>query len=178
MDCPGDGRSPGSITAKVALYIFSDHGMANCDEHLDLRAKIDVLGLRMGIDYAVVYDSTMARFWFLRDGVREQITAALAGVPEGRIVPDAELEKMHALFPDRAFGELIFLVREGVLIVPSHMGERPIRAMHGYHPTDPQSYATLMTNQPEIPADVTAIPHIFQLMKQEAEASLATAASV
>jgi hypothetical protein len=163
---------------EVALYIFSDHGMANCDVHLDLRSKIDALGLRMGVDYAVVYDSTMARFWFLRDGVREQIAAVLGQVPEGRIVPDAELEEMHALFPDRAFGELIFLVREGVLIVPSHMGERPIRAMHGYHPTDPQSYATLMTNQPEIPEDVTAIPHIFQLMKQEAEASLATAAAV
>jgi len=163
---------------EVALYIFSDHGMANCDEHIDLRAKIDVLGLKMGIDYAVVYDSTMARFWFLRDGVRERIEAALAGIPEGRIVPDAELEEMRALFADRYFGELIFLMREGALIVPSHMGERPIRAMHGYHPTDPQSYATLMTNQPGIPGEITAIPHIFNLMKQEAEASLASAAGV
>lgn len=153
---------------EVALYIFSDHGMANCDELLDLRAKIDPLGLKMGVDYAVVYDSTMARFWFLREGVRAQIERVLGTVPEGRIVPDEELEKMHALFPDRQFGELIFLVREGVLIVPSHMGERPIRAMHGYHPTDPQSYATLMTNQSSIPEDVTAIPHIFNLMKQEA----------
>jgi len=163
---------------EVALYVFSDHGMANCDEHLDLRVKIDALGLKMGVDYAVVYDSTMARFWFLRDGVRDQIAGVLGEVPQGRIIPDAELEEMHALFPDRSFGELIFLVREGVLIVPSHMGERPIRAMHGYHPTDPQSYATLMTNQPSIPEDVTAIPHIFQLMKQEAEASLTTAVGV
>jgi hypothetical protein len=162
---------------EVALYIFSDHGMANCDEHIDLRARIDALGLRMGIDYAVVYDSTMARFWFLRDGVRERIAAVLAAVPQGRIVPDAELEEMQALFPDRAFGELIFLMREGVLIVPSHMGERPIRAMHGYHPTDPQSYATLMTNQSSIPEEVTAIPHIFQLMKHEAEASLGVEAT-
>jgi hypothetical protein len=163
---------------EVALYIFSDHGMANCDVHIDLMAKIDALGFKMGEDYAVVYDSTMARFWFLREGVREKVEAALATVPEGRIVPDAELEEMHALFEDRAFGELIFLMREGVLIVPSHMGERPIRAMHGYHPTDPQSYATLMTNQPEIPEDVTAIPHIFNLMKQEAEASLAAPVEV
>jgi hypothetical protein len=159
----------------VALYIFSDHGMANCDEHLDLRARIDALGLQMGVDYAVVYDSTMARFWFLREGVRARIEATLQAIPEGRIVPDTELEQMHALFPDRAFGELIFLVREGVLIVPSHMGERPIRAMHGYHPTDPQSYATLMTNQSSIPEEITAIPHIFNLMKQEAEMALAPA---
>src|SRR5581483_2062233 len=49
---------------EVRLYVFSDHGMANCDRHLDLRARIDPLGLRVGVDYAVIYDSTMARFWF------------------------------------------------------------------------------------------------------------------
>jgi hypothetical protein len=63
---------------------------------------------------------------------------------------------------------LIFLVKEGVLIVPSHMGERPIRAMHGYHPTDRHSHAALLTNQPEIPAEITSIPDIFKLMKRDA----------
>ena len=48
------------------------------------------------------------------------------------------------------------------------MGERPIRAMHGYHPTDPQSYATLFTNQPSIPDDITHIPHIYRLMENAA----------
>ena len=83
-------------------------------------------------------------------------------------MPDDELQRYHALFEDRYFGETIFLVREGVLIVPSHMGERPIRAMHGYHPTDPQSYATLCTNQPVIPDEVTHIPHICRLMEKTA----------
>ena len=31
---------------EVRLYIFSDHGMANCDEWLDLRVKVDTLNLR------------------------------------------------------------------------------------------------------------------------------------
>ena len=83
-------------------------------------------------------------------------------------MPDEELERLHCLFPDRHFGELIFLVQEGVLIVPSHMGERPIRAMHGYHPNDPQSYAALLTNQPALPGDITAIPDIFKLMTRDA----------
>jgi predicted AlkP superfamily pyrophosphatase or phosphodiesterase len=152
----------------VRLYVFSDHGMANCDRLVDLKAQIDALPVQMGRDYAVVYDSTMARFWFFHAEARRRITEALERVPEGRIVPDAELEDLHALFDDRYFGELIFLVQEGVLIVPSHMGERPIRAMHGYHPTDPQSYAALLTNQPSIPEAVTHIPHIFRLMEQEA----------
>jgi hypothetical protein len=92
----------------------------------------------------------------------------LQKVPQGRILPDDELERMRARFEDRYFGELIFLVKEGVLIVPSHMGERPIRAMHGYHPTDPHSYASLLTNQEAIPEDVTAIPHIYRLMERDA----------
>jgi hypothetical protein len=155
--------------AEVRLYVFSDHGMANCDELLDLRAKIDKLPLRVGSDYSVVYDSTMARFWFFNDHARQLIAQALQKIPQGRIIPDAELAEMRTLFTDRYFGELIFLVKEGVLIVPSHMGERPIRGMHGYHPTDKHSYASLMTNHTDVPDEITAIPHIFQLMTRDAE---------
>jgi hypothetical protein len=157
----------------VPLYIFSDHGMANCDEHLDLKSKIESLPIQMEKDYAVVYDSTMARFWFFNERSRKLVTEALQNTPQGRIIPDSELEQMRALFADRYFGELIFLVKEGVLIVPSHMGERPIRAMHGYHPTDKHSYATLFTNRDELPLQVNAIPEIFKLMTFEAENAFA-----
>jgi hypothetical protein len=150
----------------VTLHVFSDHGMANCDVHLDLVKQIDALGLHIGKDYNVVYDSTMARFWFFNDNARQRITAALNTVNEGRIVPDDELKAIRAYFEDGRFGELIFLVREGTLIVPSHMGERPIRAMHGYHPHDPQSYATLFSSTADVPADITHIPHIHRLMAQ------------
>lgn len=154
--------------SEVHLYIFSDHGMANCDVLVDLKAKIDALRLQMGRDYVVVYDSTMARFWFFNDNARRLVAEALGKVPEGRILADEELRRFNAFFEDRYFGELIFLMKEGVLIVPSHMGERPIRAMHGYHPHDPQSYSTLCTNQPSIPEDITHIPHICRLMEKTA----------
>lgn len=154
---------------EVRLYVFSDHGMANCDVHLDLKAKVEALGLKIEKDYAVVYDSTMARFWFFNENARVQIANCLQQVPEGRIMQDNELKSLRAYFPDGKFGELIFLVKEGVLIVPSHMGERPIRAMHGYHPADKHSYATLFTNQPQIPDEVVAIPHVYNLMQFDAE---------
>jgi hypothetical protein len=154
---------------EVRLYIFSDHGMANCDELLDLKAIVDALPVRMERDYAVVYDSTLARFWFFNSRARQLIAECLRRVPQGRILPDEELEALHCLFPDRYFGELIFLVNEGVLIVPSHMSQRPIRAMHGYHPRDKHSYAALLSNQPNIPADIVAIPDIYRLMTRDAE---------
>jgi hypothetical protein len=154
---------------EVDLTLFSDHGMANCDRLLDLPARIGLLGLRMGVDFAVVYDSTMARFWFLNDRARGLVPESLKCVPEGRILSDAELRELGTLFPDRYFGEMIFLVEEGVLIVPSHMGERPIRAMHGYHPDAPHSYASLLTSYPDVPDGVTDIPHVYQLMAAQAE---------
>jgi hypothetical protein len=156
---------------EVRLYVFSDHGMANCDERLDLKALVEALPLKMPQDYAVVYDSTMARFWFFSDRAREEITALLKSVPQGRMLPDEELERLGTFFPDRRFGELMFLVKEGVLIVPSHMGERPIRAMHGYHPDDKHSYAVLCSNQPDIPDEVEAIPDVFRLMTRDAESA-------
>lgn len=153
---------------EVRLYAFSDHGMANCNEYLDLMKRIEALPLRMEQDYAVVYDSTMARFWFFNDRARELVLDELQHVPQGRVLLDDELARLRTRFPDRRFGELIFLAKEGVLIVPSHMGERPIRAMHGYHPSDRHSYASLVTNQQEIPDRVTAIPHLHDLMKRDA----------
>lgn len=154
---------------EVRLYIFSDHGMANCDVILNLKSKIEPLPFRIGKDYAVVYDSTMARFWFFNDQARQEITAALNKVPLGRILPESELKAMRAHFEDGYFGELIFLADEGVLIAPSHMSERPIRGMHGYHPQAKQSYAMLCTNQADIPEDITGITDIFRLMVRDAE---------
>jgi hypothetical protein len=152
---------------EVQLDVFSDHGMANCDVLLDLKSKIEALSVRAPDDFAVVYDSTMARFWFFNDRSRKEVVDCLKQVPQGRILPDDELKNLQTYFPDHAFGELIFLVQEGVLIVPSHMGERPIRAMHGYHPTDKHSYATICSSQ-EVPDELTAIPHLCELMKERA----------
>ncbi|HZI30783.1 MAG TPA: alkaline phosphatase family protein, partial [Candidatus Binatia bacterium] len=154
---------------EIRLHIFSDHGMANCDELIDLKSRIEALPVRFGRDYVAVYDSTMARFWFFNQEAREFVTYCLKQIPQGRLLPDEELEQLHCLFHDRYFGESIFLMKEGVLIVPSHMGERPIRAMHGYHPADKHSYAALLTNQPEIAADIAAIPDIYKLMTRDAQ---------
>ncbi len=154
--------------SQVRLYVFSDHGMANCNESVDLRKVIDGLGLKMAEDYAVVYDSTMARFWFFNDHARKVVRECLERIPEGRIVEDSELRRLGVLFTDHYFGELIFLLQEGTLIVPSDMGKSRLRGMHGYHPTDKHSYAALSSNQPEIPEEIRAIPDIYKLMLRDA----------
>ncbi len=153
---------------EVRLYIFSDHGMANCTEYLHLRARLEALPVKMGKDYVAVYDSTMARFWFFNEDARRQIERCLSQVSQGSIISDDQLKRWRCFFSDRYFGQLIFLVKEGVLIVPSDMGERPITAMHGYDPAASQSYASLLTNHTDVPDDIAAIPDIYKLMKRDA----------
>lgn len=133
------------------FHVFSDHGMTPVTGSFDLRSELRKTGLAEGADYLVLLDSTMARFWFHAPGAEERMRDALAGVSCGRVLDDDHLRSEGALFEDRRYGELIFLMQPGTLIVPSHMGLRPVAGMHGFDPEDRHSTAMYMTNRPEPP---------------------------
>jgi predicted AlkP superfamily pyrophosphatase or phosphodiesterase len=150
----------------VAWYVFTDHGMHDITEGYNLIADIENTGLRWNKDYAAFYDSTMARFWFLEDGAREKITAALTGHPKGRILSCDELQQEGIWFEDGMYGDLIFLINSGIQIVPSFMGVKQIKGMHGYDPRDADSSASICSNR-ELPAGLTKIHQIYHLMQKE-----------
>lgn len=125
----------------VELMIFSDHGMTDITATCDLQKTIDALGLVYGTDYAAVYDSTMARFWFMHDDARTRITAALGTVTAGRTLTGDDLARYECDFPARQYGELFFLLEPGVLMLPSDLGRSPLAGMHGFAPEDPDSTA-------------------------------------
>ncbi|OGG44597.1 MAG: hypothetical protein A3F84_05560 [Candidatus Handelsmanbacteria bacterium RIFCSPLOWO2_12_FULL_64_10] len=130
----------------VHVYIFSDHGMTDVTDCCDLVAQIDRLGLRFGVDYAAIYDSTMARFWFLKGPARERVVEALRAEPRGEILSEERLAGYGCDFADRGYGELFFLMNPGVLICPSFMGEVPLAGMHGYEPHHKDSLAMFASN--------------------------------
>lgn len=131
----------------VSLSVFSDHGMADVREDYDLKARVDRLGLRFGQDYVAMYDSTMARFWFMESRAERLVRGLLENDEKGRILSDGELAAFGCDFEDRRYGELIFLTRPGVLVCPSFMGERTIAGMHGYDPSDRASTAVFLSNR-------------------------------
>lgn len=136
---------------RVNLTVFSDHGMTDVVGLCDLMTPIQSLGLRFGVDYAAVYDSTMARFWFLNTAARDPITQALQRVEQGRILSARELLEFGCDFPGDKYGELIFMLNPGILLCPSFMGETPLKGMHGYDPRHPDSTASFSTNAPPDP---------------------------
>ena len=151
---------------EVRVFICSDHGMATVDRHVDLMSVIEALPLKFGRDYAAVYDSTMARFWFRNDRARQMVTEALGSLDCGRILVDSELEALGCAFDGQQFGECIFLLQPGAIVLPSHMGRTPITGMHGYHPDHEDSDAALLSNvDPRVP--VEDITDVFRLMKAE-----------
>lgn len=152
---------------EARLFVFSDHGMTDTADTCALMTRINALGLRFGVDYAAVYDSTMARFWFLTSGAREAIAGALEQEPRGRILSDEQLAAWGCDFPERRYGELFFLMDPGVLLCPSFMGERPLAAMHGYAPDDADSVAAFMTNTP-LETPPRRLDGLLALMQAEA----------
>ncbi|MCF7946218.1 MAG: alkaline phosphatase family protein [Spirochaetia bacterium] len=158
----------------VHLYIFSDHGMTNVTSVCDLMGRIRSTGLSPMKDYAAVYDSTMARFWFFSDSAEKKIREALKEESQGHILSEKEKYSYGCDFPKGSYGgsygELFFLLNPGVLLIPSHMGERPIAGMHGYAPEDKDSVASFSSNvkleSKEIPK---RLDELYALMKKEAD---------
>ncbi len=150
----------------VHLYIFSDHGMTAINQLCDLTAKIDRLGFRFGKDYAAMYDSTMARFWFFKDEARKKITSRLAEEPSGEFLSDERLKEYGCYFPDHQYGELFYLMNPGVLICPSFMGRTGMGGMHGYNPYHKDSLAMFASNQVPDPMP-RRLDDLFQLMVKE-----------
>ena len=151
--------------AEVRWHIFSDHGMADTHTCSRMMPEFEQLGLRYGRDYAATWDSTMARFWFLGDaGIRTQVETWLAGRPEGRIVTETELERWGCLFADRRYGELFYVLNEGVIFAPSFMNQRRVPAMHGYDPDLPNSRACWLTSHEveQAPVRIEGIHHVMR----------------
>lgn len=126
---------------EVELHLFSDHGMTDVHTTCNLAQRVETSGLKFGRDYVAVYDSTMARFWYLNPESRQIIRQALTQEELGGWVPPAQLKQWGCDFPGSFYGEDFFLMKPGVLICPSFMGAKPVLGMHGYAPDDPDSVA-------------------------------------
>ena len=158
------------IDPDATLIVTSDHGMTPVREHYDLIKQVESLGFSMPKDYLAVYDSTMGRFWFFSERARQELSALLNSLPCGRILADDELRQLGIFFPDRRYGEMIFLLHPGWLISESDFKVRgwAPAGMHGYHPDDPYSDAVFLSNR-KPPFEVQTIADVYWCMQQAAE---------
>jgi hypothetical protein len=110
------------------LLIMSSYGMLPVTG----RVNVDAIIPPFGEGYVYFLDSTMARFWFHDDRVRQSVLETLTNADFGRIISDDELHQHHTFFPDRRFGEVMFMVNPGLVISPDFYRGAPARGMHTY----------------------------------------------
>ncbi|MBI1798840.1 MAG: alkaline phosphatase family protein [Candidatus Eisenbacteria bacterium] len=156
------------------IYLLSDHGMVDVARTEDVMARLAGLAVGWPRDYVAFFDSTMARFWWRRRAARESVRAALEGAP-GRWLDAGDLDREGTRFADAAYGEDLFLLDPGVLMVPSFMGTSPLAAMHGYDPSHPDMAALLWSNRP-IPREVGHLRDVRGFLESELDALTGSAA--
>lgn len=156
-----------AVDSSATLTITSDHGMTPVRGHYDLVRDVEGLSLKMPDDYLAVYDSTMARFWFFSENARRAVMALLTALPCGQILTDDDLRQLGIFFADRRYGETIFLLHPGLMLMHSdfHGGHWMPVGMHGYHPDDPYSDAVFLSSQ-EPPVPVNSITDVYGCMQQ------------
>ena len=160
-------RAAQRIDPNASMTLFSDHGMTPVTSHFDLVREIEGLGFSMPDDYLAVYDSTMARFWFFNPETRTRVTSRLRELACGRILGDSELQELGVFFPDRRYGEIVFLLDPGWLISHSDFngnGWNPV-GMHGYHPDDAYSDGVFLSNE-EPPVPIRTVADVYQCLRQ------------
>jgi predicted AlkP superfamily pyrophosphatase or phosphodiesterase len=156
-----------AVDPDATLTITSDHGMTPVRGHYDVVKDVEGLALKMPEDYLAVYDSTMARFWFFSENARRAVIALLSTLPCGRILTDDELRQLGIFFADRRYGETIFLLHPGIMLMHSdfHGGNWMPVGMHGYHPDDPYSDAVFLSSG-EPPVPVKSITDVYACMQK------------
>ncbi len=126
-------RSVRSSSEKMVIMILSDHGMNPVSYNLNLLRILDRLPLKMGNDYLVFLDSTMARFWFFSERATKLIVKALLTLNCGKILEKDDLKKLGIDNVGREYGHLIFAMKEGHTVFPDFFRKfHPPKGMHGY----------------------------------------------
>jgi predicted AlkP superfamily pyrophosphatase or phosphodiesterase len=114
------------------FIVFSDHGMADVHELLNLR---ELLEDKDFCDrYMMVLDGTMIRFWYFDEKIKLKIRSYFSEKKYGHFLSNNEKENLKINFPHNKWGDDIFLLDQGFAIYPNFMSWAKPKAMHAYNP--------------------------------------------
>lgn len=140
--------------------VFSDHGMSEVTRVVSFPGLLRDPGFPER--FCVALDATMVRLWWLDpdEALRARVRREVAAASPGRFLEREELAALHLDFGHRLYGDEIFLLPPGVAVFPNfHSLLRP-KAMHAYHPDDPDQHGIAIApagEEPDDPVELTAI---------------------
>lgn len=133
---------------KNRFLFVGDHGMlpvtARFDAGAEIRKHLRAAGLKKGKDVVYFLDSTMVRLWAITHRARDMLPGLVPdaqGFTEyGRWMDAATAARCHVPWPDRRYGDHLWLANPGVQVFPDFFHRiAPCKGMHGYDPRLPES---------------------------------------
>jgi len=160
-------------------YIFlGDHGMATVTNRIDAEKEIIRLlcltELRKGHDVVYFLDSTMVRLWVMNDKARKRLPHALASSKlfneNGLWMGHALANRCHVPWPDRHYGDYLWVANSGNLVFPDFFHRRlPCKGMHGYDPHLPESHGMCINWGKGVPMNqhtIMPLTKAFNILKE------------
>jgi predicted AlkP superfamily pyrophosphatase or phosphodiesterase len=129
------------IYDNVTFFVIGDHGMMDVIKKIDIYNNVMKIAkkknLRLGKDFVMFLDSTLARFWFLnsKSGIIKEFI--IENFHEyGKLIIEDLAKEYRIPSNDKRYGDFIFWADPGVLINPDYFWsyKKPPKAMHGYDP--------------------------------------------
>jgi len=131
-------------------YLFvGDHGMSTVISKIDVEKELKLIlgnaGLIRGKDYIYFLDSTMVRLWSLsakvaNNDLKECFKNSSVFRNNGIWLDKQYARKYKAPWPDRRYGDFLWVANSGVLVFPDYFHvDTPCKGMHGYDPSLPES---------------------------------------
>ena len=128
------------------VIIVSDHGMTNVKKSIKIELEKNI-GRPNDRTYYYFLDGTILRIWIFKTAVKEKIETYLESMGIGSII-DTNQRKRFGI-SNRKFGDVIFLINEGLMFIPCFWGSRISKAMHGYHPDLESQKGIILCSQKE-----------------------------
>jgi hypothetical protein len=145
------------------LTVLSGHGMTFAPQTINIKKKIDSLGMTYGHDYHAAYDPTMAFFWFKTKSAKSIILDKLNELRHCKVLSARDKKNFGIDFSDHRYGEAIALVEPGFQISPNDVLLKPLPGMHGYDPGHPDSLGACLSTQSMSPSPVS-VKDFFSIM--------------
>ncbi len=145
------------------LTVLSGHGMTFAPQTINIRKKIDSLGMTYGHDYYAVYDPTMAFFWFKSKSAKSIILDKLNELRHCKVLSAKDKKNFGIDFPDHRYGDVMALVDPGFQISPNDVLLKPLPGMHGYDPAHSDSLGACLSTRAIAPSP-TSVKDFFSIM--------------
>jgi hypothetical protein len=159
---------------KWSLALFSDHGMCNVNETIDILGAMKSYRLTSK-QFTIFVDATISLIWLEEQPAKYKVIKALEGLGGDKVTFFANdenrevLRRYGVLTDDNRFGDIIVQAMPGFMFFPNFYSYlKPFKGVHGFLPESKyqQSFLTLITNHSAIGKNLQIkINHIKEIRK-------------